>query len=134
MPYSQDLDNVYIVWQKMLNWHGAFGICKACAPILCRCHGLQTQTGNHGRVGKAPKYTRPGEGLQLKGTRRTGYLFCSTGSAKENWLGCACVRACVFKRHFICSFFLKLEFFPCKVTCVASNDPFIREGPDSALA
>lgn len=60
MPFSQDLDNACVMEEDtklaQVSWPST--ICKACTSIFCCCHGLQTQTGNHGRMGKGPRYTQ----------------------------------------------------------------------------
>lgn len=75
MRHSQDLGNGFVMEEDAklarLNWTGT--IREACTIFFC-CHGQQTQTGNHGRMGEGPKYTLV-SGFQLKEHEGTAYPF-----------------------------------------------------------
>lgn len=54
--------------------------CGAGMPDFCSCHGTQTETGNHGRMGRSPKHTRLVYRLQLgKRVREQSIYFPARG-------------------------------------------------------
>lgn len=115
----------------MLNWHRAFGHLQSRHSSFLLLPWAADSDRKSWQGGKGSKVYTASIRFAVKSeaeNRRSVLHGQRKGKA-------APVRACALSVafYFICSFFLKLEFFPCTVTCITSNDPFITTGADSTL-